>query len=310
NGGVHTSASVLVRRGSELVVRDLIVEDSGGTALYVVHKGSVLDADGLLIRGTQAVDEKYYSGAVGVLDQARATIRNAALDRNVDVGIGAERQALVVVEDAVINRSSSARIDSAGNAVTASEGAQLTLIRTRIAASRVAGIRALTEVKLSLQDVVIAGDPMLRPEFNGLGLATFGSVEARNVAIHGVALAGVYLAPGSSSRFEQLRVTGVRRVDGEHGHGFASDRGASSIVRSQFDRNAGAALLFSGGATAQITSTSVSRNNIGIHAQLGSSLSTVEEGALSPGEVRVSEDTRFIENVSRIGTGVIPLPSF
>jgi hypothetical protein len=65
------------------------------------------------------------------------------------------------------------------------------------------------------------------------------------------------------------------------------------------------------GARALLDGAVLARNGVGIHAQGGSFLvarDDVDDGTLGDFEVRVTSGTQFVENQTRVGSGITPLP--
>lgn len=95
------------------------------------------------------------------------------------------------------------------------------------------------------------------------------------------------------------------------GHGAVIVEGGHlSLVGSELRDNAGIALAFAA-SSGTVASCFVKGNLVGIHAQDGAALletTTPPDGPI-PLEVSVTKDTRFEENVTRVGVGVVPLPS-
>jgi hypothetical protein len=95
------------------------------------------------------------------------------------------------------------------------------------------------------------------------------------------------------------------------GHGVVATTGARLLL-SRTDVRASERIGVAFGASSGIVeSCLVANNQIGIHAQEGSLLLEVEAtpAMLGPLDVAVTSDTRFVDNVTRVGTGLIPLPA-
>lgn len=117
---------------------------------------------------------------------------------------------------------------------------------------------------------------------------------------------------GSRLSLTKTLVTGTfRNAAGEFGHGVMALAGTNVFVtRSIVESSAGVGVVFANGSG--VVSRSVIYNNaIGIHAEQGSTLVESAEipQVLEPGAVVVTPDTRFEMNLTKVGSGEIPLPS-
>jgi hypothetical protein len=114
----------------------------------------------------------------------------------------------------------------------------------------------------------------------------------------------------ASIRLAQSSIHGTKAASQGFGHGVIVAAGAQVILEgtSVFD-NAAIGVAAAGGRARLINSV-IAKNPIGVHVQDGSFL-VESEDVTDPldNEVRVSRDTRFIGNQSKVGSGEIPLPS-
>ena len=107
-----------------------------------------------------------------------------------------------------------------------------------------------------------------------------------------------------------VRATGLGG-SGDFGHGVLAQQGAIAVLQgANVIDNLRVGLLFSA-ASGDVIGVLVADNAVGIHAQSGSSLHELGEvpGEPLPSIVRVSTDTRFVGNDTRVGTGVVPVPT-
>jgi hypothetical protein len=73
--------------------------------------------------------------------------------------------------------------------------------------------------------------------------------------------------------------------------------------------NAAIGVAVSGGR-AHLVDAVVANNPVALHVQNGSFLvESADDGELGAMEVRVSPDSKFLDNGSKLGTGEVPLPS-
>ena len=85
--------------------------------------------------------------------------------------------------------------------------------------------------------------------------------------------------------------------------------GTLGLLKATVRESHGAALVFAGGK-GWVSASLVERNAVGIHAQDGSALSEADAPPeeIPEGAVVITTSTRFVENASRVGTGIVPLP--
>jgi hypothetical protein len=194
------------------------------------------------------------------------------------------------------------------------EGASATLsdfaIRGARGASLVIG-EAGTHATLSrgtLRDPALDENP---------GVARGVSVQAGAVAtldrvrMQGMTATAMYLSRASSASLVSCVVDGVvPDLAGKFGD--AIEVVDDSVLRLDHTvvRNAkGAALVFAGGRGA-ISDSLIEMNSVGIHAQDGSELSEADVAPAEPeaDAVVIAKSTRFQDNATKIGQGVLPLP--
>jgi hypothetical protein len=95
------------------------------------------------------------------------------------------------------------------------------------------------------------------------------------------------------------------------GEGAIADEGASlTLDGSWLLGHPGIAVAVSA-ATATITRSLVARSTIGINVQAGTSLETGDVPPASPVALAcfVTNDTRFVDDQTRVGSGLVPLPA-
>lgn len=152
------------------------------------------------------------------------------------------------------------------------------------------------------------------PEGVGAGAAIAagegGLVDLDASAIFESTTSGILALDGSSRlRLTRSTIHGTRACPQGFGHGalVASEAEAFLDQTAVFD-NAAIGVAASGGR-ALLTSAVVARNAVGVHVQRGSFVVESGDGSdLAATEVRISPDSRFLDNASKLGTGEIPLP--
>ena len=113
-------------------------------------------------------------------------------------------------------------------------------------------------------------------------------------------------------RFARSSVHGTKLARGGFGHGVTVGLGARVVLAgTSLVDNPGIGLAVAGGR-ALVEGATLARNNVAIHAQSGSFLVEADDTdaeSLGDGEVRVASTTRFTSNATRVGSGIVPLPS-
>ena len=116
---------------------------------------------------------------------------------------------------------------------------------------------------------------------------------------------------GSSATVRRSIVRDTKMRADLFGHGVIADSESTLVLEeSWLLRHPGVALaVVSSGAT--LARSLVAQSGVGVHVQGAAKLEVVQTVPTppAPGAVSISEDTRFVENATRVGSGEIPLPS-
>jgi hypothetical protein len=131
------------------------------------------------------------------------------------------------------------------------------------------------------------------------------------VRIDGTTGSAFYVTTASTLTLHASTITGIApHATGKWGDAVQVVAGSELRVdRTAFRGAHGAALVFAGGK-GYVADSLVERNAVGIHVQDGSSISEANAApeSLDEGAVVITTTTRFVENATRVGTGVVPLP--
>jgi hypothetical protein len=150
---------------------------------------------------------------------------------------------------------------------------------------------------------------------NGAGLAAGPSctVDLDVSVIERGTATGIFVK-GSDSvvRLARSSVHSTRLARDGFGHGVTVQNGASVVLTTtSIVDNPGIGLAADAGR-ALVDAATIARNGVGIHVQNGSFLVEADDTSadnLGEGEVRIASTTRFSSNMTRIGSGIVPLPS-
>jgi hypothetical protein len=205
-------------------------------------------------------------------------------------------------------------------AASAANGATLQARSSAFVGSRglaVYGLHAGATVELDASLVSDVGTTVGSTLSAGRGGTALAVVDAAHASVTASTIEGCHeLAVGAIDSGTTLLVERTLVTDtlpngaGLYGDALMGRRNADvTIRRSVFRKSAGIGLAFSG-ATASVEGSFVRENAVGIHVQDGSSLGT---GVAAPQPVDaltvfVTDDTRFEDNATRVGSGVVPLP--
>ncbi|MBI3182385.1 MAG: hypothetical protein HYZ28_09600 [Myxococcales bacterium] len=83
--------------------------------------------------------------------------------------------------------------------------------------------------------------------------------------------------------------------------------GKVTLQRTTVRESAGIAVAVSQ-SSGFLSGSTLSGNLVGVHVQDGSTLQEGDQPSGEPLELTVAPDTRFVDNGSRVGAGVVPLP--
>lgn len=148
---------------------------------------------------------------------------------------------------------------------------------------------------------------------NGLSALEGSTIEATDSAV--VNAREVAVSASKAASAIKLQGVLVTRTDDapapRFGHGLLSvDLATITFTRSIVERQVGVGLFFAAGGG--IASGSLVRDNaVGVHAQDGSTVAEADAAPDAPPaqEIVVTKDTRFVDNATRVGSGVLPLPA-
>jgi hypothetical protein len=138
-----------------------------------------------------------------------------------------------------------------------------------------------------------------------------GELHVERSALLGSLDVAVLVADGASSAtFVDSTIAGTALgTFGVFGHGLVGQGGVRlELSGTTISGSVGVGLGLSASA-AFVSKSFLSHNSVGVHVQDGSSLVEAAAPSEDPRLVVVTPDTAFVDNVTRVGTGVLPLPS-
>jgi hypothetical protein len=264
-------------------------------------------------KGTWGYGATVASGGHLAIDGS-AVVGTSLLGLNAqDAGSTLTAQGTLVASTLTVRSTTAMYPGGGGMGILSQAGAKVTLTGVSVIGTTTAGlVSSGPKTDLSATGTLVRGTLSDLMQHYGFGVLSEGTatLELSGSAVVGTTNAGVALSGGVVS----LDASVIRAVkpdpSGSFGDGLLAVAGGQATLTGSFVReNPGIGLAFSGSQGTLISSW-IADNAVGIQAQDGSMLSVDDStGPLGMGEVRVSSDTQFTSNASRIGSGEVPLPA-
>lgn len=311
---ISTSAQVFVEAAT--------LRGNGHWGVLALDPGSALTMKASTVSGEASRPGGARGLGIAVSGGARADAFDSAVVRTVNGGLRAQDEGSHLrVERSVVHDTLRGpdNLSGDGTGVVAVSGAAFEMVDSAVLASTGsgAGLSGTGSTGLGSRGRLLrslVADVRPTDGRYGLGIQVLDgsslemthSAVARNHEL-GLGLSGA----GSSARVEGSVIRDTRlEPTGRFGYGVSVDRQATLRIRGTLVRgSAGVGMVFAGGA-GTIDAVAVADNEVGIHLQDGSVLRQVSliAEALLPLDVQVNEETRFVDNRTRLGSGVLPLP--
>ncbi len=195
-------------------VRDVAVVGATSVGLDVMGDG-VLDADGVLVRGTEVSPTDGFARGIDLEDGATAMIRHVVLQSSVQVGLLAQTNSHAELRDAVISDTQQEPTTGVGAGIFLSQSSTCDAARTVIEDSSVFGFAGGDGTTFTATDTVVQNTV---PGANGAGIATNGVVHTSRVRVEGAVTAGIAGTGGAAEL--DLTDTVVRDTHAAVGMGY------------------------------------------------------------------------------------------
>lgn len=274
---------------SELEIVDTVVtgtraEKSGGVGMaFFALDGATVSVKGFGASGTEGPAITALLGAKVKVE--RATIRSIVGDADGDLANGAyvlEKGKLELIDTAIVEAGrSGVDVFDAGSSLT-------------MTTSFVTGTRPSFGTKMGV----------------GVHVAMGAAATITDSSLVSNRHSGIYLWEGAAIDLAGVLVRGTQKeiFEDRLGHGLlAQDAPRVTIERSAFDANLGIGLALAG-SPALVRSSFIRSNSIGIHVQDATLRESTDATEVASGEVIVSADTSFLDNATKVGSGVLALP--
>lgn len=319
------------RAGVE-ITRSAIV-DNAYYGIAAVDPGTDVHASRSIIRGTKRGTGDTLGRGINIEDAAVARLEDVSLIGNGDDsifvrgGVKGKGRSEVHASRIIVRDTTSRRDGAKGDGIVVQGGALLELEGASVVRARRAGILLNdllspdglpSEANIThavVRDTQPAGDGLGGRggiPLEGVGVANGGKLTLRSSAVVGnVEFGVVFGGKNASGSVESSLIRNTSpRPSGEYGHGFVGVDGTMVVLKSTIILANRIGVAFES-SSATLTDVLVQKNAVGIHVQGRSQLQTsvVAPEAPIPDLVTVTDDSRFLDNETRIGSGLVALPT-
>ena len=311
SGGVGVFAA---DQGSVKLVSSAVT-DHPVLGLYAGRAGTVVTSKSVVL-GTPAGGVVEFGRGISGAEKGRLEVSDTAVIGCPQSGVGLQAAGtgtfdrLYVKDSRPIEEKTSGLYGGFGLLVE--DGSTATVTRSSFVGNALAGMTSMRNANVTAEAVFIR-DTKEVPGLtagSGVQLARSGVMTMKRSALVGNAQQSVLVASGGIFSMTSSTVHGtILSAGGLFGHGVTIFTGASvELVDTAVYDSAGVGLISDGGE-ARVSGGTFARNEVALHAQNGAIITQSDAaGTLASGEVRISGGTRFVDNASRVGNGVLALP--
>jgi hypothetical protein len=320
-------------QGATVAISKSSFVDNAYYGVAALDPGTQVQARSSLIRGTKRDNNDGLGRGINVENAAAAQLEGVAFVANGDEsvfvrgGVKDVSRSQITASQLIVRDTVSRKDGSTGGGIAVQGGALLELDGAAIVRARRAGILlndllgpdgSPSEANIAhvvVRDTQAAGDGLGSAKgiaIEGAGVASGGKLTMNACAVSGSEEFGVAVAGKNSSASitsSVIRNT-TQQAEGIYGHGVVGLDGTTVLLKNTaiVANRIGAAFESS---TAILSSVLVQKNAVGIHVQGKSQLTTVAVAPESPTTdvVTVTDDSQFLDNQTRVGSGAVPLPT-
>jgi hypothetical protein len=310
-----TGDAAVATEGGTVTLDGTALVDAQESALTVTDPGSSITARDCVVADTRANGKGRggFGGRVG--KGASLTLERTAILRSHDLGlIGQDAGTKLALTDVELSHTTPAPAGPPhGRGLEIKGGASATVVRASFVDNQQGAVVASSGSVLSLTDVEVAHTKPNADGTAGRGVVvqTGASATIASTAVVDSSELGVNAAgDGTSLEMNDCSIRGTRAIGGEFGHGVVGAGATVTVLRTRIEGSEGAALAFADSRVA-VTSSLITKNAVGVFVNDGGNLDQVPGAAPlpdEPGRIVISNDTRFLENATRVGGGLLPLP--
>jgi hypothetical protein len=313
--GVIEAAALHANNGSHLSLERCTLSGGGGVGLAVLD-GTEASIQASTVLHTQATA----TVAIAILADNAATlgVTDTAIVANAGQGISVQQASRADVQRTLIRDGSAVPISADyARAVQVAVGSSLVMTDSAVVDNVGAALAVLETSRAGpvsharVERTLLAGTRPLANGTKGQGVALqFADAELLDTAVVSNHELGVVTYGACSLGVEHSAVLTTLQNDLRFGYGLGVSAGSTlKLLDSDINQNTGIGLVVAGGAV--VRGCVFSQNTIALHVLNGSEvqLGPVFDGdPVPPNVLRVSDDTGFVENGSRLGDGNFPLP--
>lgn len=323
-------------QGANVEVARSAIIDNQYYGIAVLDPGTTLHASGSIVGGTKRDANDQLGRALNVENAALVRLEDVSLVGNGDEslfvrgGVAGKGRSHVVASRLIVRDTVSRKDGSTGDGISVEGGALLELDTAAIVRARRAGIlindltspdglpSEATVTHTIVRDTQAAGDGLGANTkgailLEGVGIASGGMLTLTSSAVTGNVQFGVVLGGTNSagSTVASTLIAGtLPKATGEFGHGIVGVDGTTMTIKNAIILSNVIGAAFES-ASATLADVLVQKNAVGIHIQGDSQLQTAPAAPDAPANdvVTVTDDSQFIDNATRVGSGTVPLPS-
>jgi len=277
--------------------------------------GGLVSMDGVVVRGPAAKKDAEFGRGAQAAGGELVLRRSAFLDLP-QSGVGVQEGGTASLT-AVLVRGAypipQAGVEYGGFGVIVEEKSQVALEGVTLEENTLAALGVNQGSRVDARRLLVRGTRPLAGVGIGSALQVFRDAEVRVEGAVFDANTGTSVLASTRAKLEMIDVAvrATKRGAGDlFGHGLTVFAADATLQGVTFEANEGIAFAAEGeAARVRVVGGAVRGNVVGVHVQSSSFLSESDApDELAPGEVRISTSTRFEDNGTRVGSGVVPLP--
>lgn len=311
NGGVGVFAA---DKGTVKLVSSAVT-DHPVLGVYAGKDGAVVMSKSVVL-GTPPGGVFEFGRGISGADKGRLEISDTAVVGCPQSGVGLQASGIGTFDRLYVKDSRPIEEKKVGLfggfGLLVEDGSTATVTRSSFAGNALAGMTSMLNATVTAEAVLIRDTKEIPGLTAGSGvqLARNGTMTMKRSALVNNAQESVLVASGGVFSMTSSTVHGTTRSsDGQFGHGVTIFTGASvDLVDTAIYDSEGVGLISDGGE-ARVSGGTFAKNQVALHAQNGANITQSDAAdSLASGEVRISGGTRFVDNASRVGNGVLAVP--